>query len=512
MISSSYPRVNKEDKPSTIGQGRLGTAYSTPSDKQHAPQADQAAISFGVKVATVYVFLVMSRMLDVSRFWVLHIPLLLLIALVFWTITQGDIRATFSYTLTRRFAGFTGWVFICFPLSYWRGGSVDSVISSVESFGIFVIIVTLVKTERDWRRIVGALAYAVLVASLLGFKSGQSVQGRLALSNGTLADPNEYALALAVGLPFWWLKASNASAFKKVFYFVCTVPVLICFAKTGSRAGLVILAGVFLILVCFASMSQRFMIATVGLIAVLMALTFLPGYLTARFTSIFSDNANQGLDKESQERLEASRDSAEERQALLRQSIRITFEHPIFGIGPGVFPDFAWDQRKKETGVGGIMFVTHNTYTQISSETGFPGFFLFASVLFLCVKYMYRGYKSRRETNRALGKCYLYMLASLVGLSVGIFFLSEGYTNTLAIMFALAASLHNVVPEEELSEESNPSQLVQPSPAWQTSMPALHPRSRRFARLARTGVSRSPLRSGTRTPISQNPPPTPRSD
>ena len=58
---------------------------------------------------------------------------------------------------------------------------------------------------------------------------------------------------------------------------------------------------------------------------------------------------------------------------LLWQAIRMSMEHPIVGVGPGVFGDFAWDERKANLGVGGGLLVSHNTYTQFSAKRGYRG-------------------------------------------------------------------------------------------------------------------------------------------
>ncbi len=131
---------------------------------------------------------------------------------------------------------------------------------------------------------------------------------------------------------------------------------------------------------------------------------------------------------------------------LLRQSIQMTFEHPIFGVGPGVFAAASWDERKR-AGIGaGNAQVTHNTYTQISSETGIPGFFFFIATVFLSFKYTLSrlpcGTTASIPTwQRADSTCWQQCLDSERVSSS----LVSAIPICVAVMFAFAASLHQIV-------------------------------------------------------------------
>src|SRR6185437_3589419 len=63
--------------------------------------------------------------------------------------------------------------------------------------------------------------------------------------------------------------------------------------------------------------------------------------------------------------------SMDARRDLLMESIRVTLQHPIFGVGPGNFQAYTKSWH-----------VTHNTYTELSSETGIPGLALFLTILY----------------------------------------------------------------------------------------------------------------------------------
>ena len=441
---------------------------ASPAAATFAEPPASPASSVAAKLLAFYILLVVSRVLDVSTIWFLHIPMILLVVLIITTILRGDLRTLFSSNISRWFLAFTAWVVMCFPLSTWRGASVGSVESALQALAVYLIIVQLVRTESDWRTVVGAYAYAVLIASILSFFVGRLVEGRIALVNGSFADPNEFALILVIGLPFWWLKASRTGALGKPVYFALTVPIFVVFARTGSRSGLIALCCLFAIVLLFANLGQKLLIATLALVAVVAATAFLPDYLKVRFTTVFAPHTGERLDYETKQRLGGDIGSSEGRKMLLIQSIQMTFEHPIFGVGPGVFAAASWDERKRTSGQAGILLVSHNTYTQISSETGIPGFILFAATLFLCLKYTISDYRAAKRANADLAKNGFYFFASLSALSVGIFFLSVGYTHTLAVMFALSACLHNIAKRTLSGQPAEAVAPVIPSP-WQKS-------------------------------------------
>ncbi len=441
-----------------------GIAAPRMAEKERGPliiEPDRPGNSIPATLVSFYIFLVFSRVLDILPIGVLHVPMVMLILLVVMTAVRGNLKNALSTKVFWFFAAFTVWVLVCFPLSSWRAASVDSVTLSLQAFAIFLIIVQTVRSPADWRKVAGAYAYAVLAASILSFYVGQSVEGRISLVNGTLADPNEFAMILAVGLPFWFLKASRATALKKLFFWLCTVPVFMSFARAGSRSGLITLAVLLLVIILFANPSQKVLIALVAVIATVAAAAFLPSYLKARFTTIFSPHAAEGLDEKSQEQLNADIDSSQGRELLLVQSIHMTFEHPIFGVGPGVFAAASWDERHKMgVNMGGAM-VSHNTYTQISSETGLPGFLFFTATLFLCVKYTLSDYRKIRRVDLDLARNDLYMLASISALAAGIFFLSVGYSYVVVVMFALATSLRKIV-RKSLTEQTETVRQAEP--------------------------------------------------
>lgn len=474
---------------STFAGPQLGTR-PLPSRKPPVFQparVAEAPASLAIKLLAFYVFLVTGRALDVSRIWYLHIPLMMFILLIIMTVAGGNLKRAMSLNVSKYFLAFTVWVVVCFPFSYWRAGSLPYVQWQLQSFAIFLIIVQTIRSVSDWQKIAGAYAYATLTAALLSFYIGVNVQGRVALPGGTLGDPNEFALTMVAGLPFWWFKASRSSGFKKIAFLLATIPLYGAFARAGSRSGLIALMVLLLIAFVFAKGNQKVMILAGATIALAASSVLLPDYLKARYLTFFSHEGE--YDKATSRRLGADVASSEERKALLLQSLEMTLHHPILGVGPGDFSYVSWDERKAATGRGGESLVSHNTYTQISSETGLPGFFFFAATLVLSFRYTYRTYRESEETDPELFRCAQYLIYSSGALFAGIFFLSVGYTHILATFFALAAAIR-LVHQEATAVASGARAGGQPVPPLPvTRRPGVHlgspvppqrPRPRRF--------------------------------
>ena len=437
-----------------------GSAYSAvAAEKRGATPVNRVST-----LLAVYLFLLFSRVLDVTSLWRLHIPLILWLVLTLITLARGELQFAFSSKVTRCFIAFTVWVILCFPFSIWRAASLQSIQLQVQSLVIYLIIVQTVRTKRDWQKIAGAFAYATLAVSLLAFHFGYVVEGRLSLPGGTLGDPNEFALILVAGLPFWWSKANHATGLRKVFFLCCTLPIFVTFARAGSRAGLLAMAVVLFLSFIFARGTQKILIPVLALIAVVAATFLLPGYLQTRFTTIFS--AEGSHDARLEDRLNSDIASSEARKALLIQGIQITFAHPIVGVGPGCFPYIARNERIASGMFAGDALVSHNTYTQISSETGLPGFFLFFTTVVLCVRSVLTDYRRLTLVDEELAQYARYLFMSMAALAIGIFFLSVGYAPMTAVIFAFAVALHNVV-ERSLKQPGNST--APKAPAWQAA-------------------------------------------
>jgi O-antigen ligase len=421
----------------------IWTAEQTAQQKAVAPNVAPGKLS--TNLLAVYVFILVSRILDLSSIARFRIPLMLFIVLAIATVAllvQRGIQGCLDNKASLCFAALTGWVVMAWPLSIWRANSSPNVRATIEGLCVFVAVVQIASTIENWRKISAALGYAVFLASVLSFHYGHSVQGRLALEAGSLADPNEFALALILGLPFLLHSAATSKPVKKIALYGCFVVVLYCFARTGSRGGLLALAALILVLFVLSKSSQKLLMIVAGLIGIVAAGIFLPTYLKLRFLTFFS--ANDKVSASIREKLGADVASSEARKELLIQSIQITMQHPLLGVGPGNFPWEARKQRVARGEPGGWALVTHNTYTQYSSECGIPAFIFWVGTLFFCTKYLIQIYRQMSSVDPILAHAARDALSGIAALIVGSCFLALAYGLEIPVLLGLAVSLRNI--------------------------------------------------------------------
>jgi O-antigen ligase len=128
---------------------------------------------------------------------------------------------------------------------------------------------------------------------------------------------------------------------------------------------------------------------------------------------------------------------------LLRHSLIFTIRHPLFGVGPGMFV-VADDDYQKTLGFRkGTWLGTHNSYTQVSSELGIPGFLFFVTAVWMALKGPYSLYKKTCGDPRLeeMGNIALGLHYCLVVYAVTILFEHIAYTVMLPVFGGLAAAL-----------------------------------------------------------------------
>jgi O-antigen ligase len=142
--------------------------------------------------------------------------------------------------------------------------------------------------------------------------------------------------------------------------------------------------------------------------------------------------------------LEASATSStQSRRELLRKSIKFTLQHPLFGVGPGMFTvaedaDARANGKRKGTWQG-----THNSYTQVSSELGIPGALAYVAVIVLSIRKSAALYKRTRGDPRLarIGYCALGLNYCMIVYAVSVIFDYIAYTSMLSVFSGLTAAL-----------------------------------------------------------------------
>jgi O-antigen ligase len=446
---------------------------SLPSARQPNPFA---IVGFGLLL--LYIYLALSRVLDFTLPQ-LRIPMILYILLTVAGLMNGGLIAGLSSKIGVFLLLHILWVAAAVPFSVWVGGSASLFIQILRHFILFCAIVGLTNNLRQSRRLLTAAAFAFLTAALLSFVVGHGERDRLGLTVGNLTDPNEYALILLIGLSLWlWLASQWSGVFKRCIVVGAILAIVGAFARTGSRSGLITLLAMAVILFLRTSLAGKVKLGAAVLAGTLLAGLLLPDNVRQRFVTFFTVDSDQMDDPSTMGMADSAVESTESRLAMLRESLSITFRHPIFGVGPNQFPVYT-DQEARERGARhGTWLVTHNTYTQISSECGIPAIVFYAAAMGLCMSIGSRlrrhpEFRDHPSWNQVWNMAF-YLRLCVVAMAVFAFFLCFAYTALFYIMAALAVSFERVA-FAELSQPADTAPVPQPQ-RGQALVPGLAPR------------------------------------
>ena len=353
-----------------------------PAGLQLRPAAALTGMSPVGKFASLaflsFLFLTLSRFHEVLTvvFGVrAYLYTLCLIPLLPMTFLSGRWQIPWKSVPGMLFLGLTGWMILGFPFSIWRGGVYKELKDGWSlSLITFMIVGAMIGNLRDMRRAlyVSGLSMIVILAAYMRFAKAD--EGRFAFAFGSLSNANDLAMHVLLGLPILAFIVIDQKGVSLIRFaaVIAAIFTLIVVMRTGSRAGLLGIA-VLLIAVFFLSSFMgkvKLVIAACSVVALLFAAA--PESARNRYRTLWEDTSvEDGGD------IGSATASTEGRKHLLQESIRQTLKHPIFGIGPGNFP-IAYAKVLEDQGVLYHRYrVSHNTYTEVSSETGFLDLFYF---------------------------------------------------------------------------------------------------------------------------------------
>jgi hypothetical protein len=292
---------------------------------------------------------------------------------------------------------FLGFFALSVPFSSWRGESLNVLYGYIRAdFPTLLILGGMVLTWKECKAVLGALALGgICTLAMEKVFSSMEENGRLSLSGGTIANSNDYAAHLLMLLPFiLWIVLVPVSRFYKMICLPLLVAGLFIDLKAGSRGALIGMAVGFLTILLKGPGKLRWILGFCAPIAILASFSFLPASVTSRFTTILGDDTPQ-VSAAAKNDAASAEESSTARRYLLIMSLKYTLEHPLFGIGAGDFSSFEGGSSRLE-GKHGQWQETHNSYTEISSETGIPAAFCYIGAI-LCTLF---------SLNRTLSKAH----------------------------------------------------------------------------------------------------------
>jgi hypothetical protein len=232
---------------------------------------------------------------------------------------------------------------------------------------------------------------------------------------GSLSDPNELALVVTTALPFAFAlgerkrRMAEASGKRKKggLLRLLGIGALVllfgwCVIETESRGGQLVFAavvGLFFV--------RRFRLWGVALAAISVLPILLLG-----------GRAGAEADASAMERVEA-----------WYEGITMFRDHPLIGVGPLQFVEHH-------------NLTAHNAYVLVAAETGFFGLFLFSLSIYATLKIPWSlWYGGDRRLDPSLAPLAPALLIAMVGMMIGIFFLSFAYHHVLYLFMGLSGAL-----------------------------------------------------------------------
>lgn len=330
--------------------------------------------------------------------------------------------------------------------------SLDSfrqLLTAVSIFGLGLLLAD----RYGYRALIHIIVISVSLPAGAVFFSDAAVRSD-ARATGLLTDPNFFCLLIVVALPLvLYLVKTAHSLMARTLWSGLLVLHLAAFMQTYSRAGLLVLAFIFLIAVKdYVTQIRPRHFGFVLLFIVLLisaAVMLVPQAYVQRIESLgaFSTDLSSSGDR-----------SLGRRASYLIVGWGMVKQDPLLGAGPGTFPEhyaqtpFAsaltyssdYDEYFREA---------HNTYLQILCETGVPGFLVFGSLVLLGLRNFYRA----RRTFKARGDIDEYELSTHLGLAylgliVFLMFLSSPDHKYLWFLLAISDLLMRKARAERAEE------------------------------------------------------------
>lgn len=305
----------------------------------------------------------------------LHLPAVICAVSFFASLAAGgfsQLRNRVGFPLL----GLIGWMFLCVPFAFVRGDAASVTIY----FAFFTLMwLPISLGPRSMKDIIRLILLFTLLNAFNLTQTRNDKEGRLMGNGASFANAEDIALIAVISIPFLLLVASRLRfpPFKVLVGAAGSLFLLRTIALTGSRA--ILLAALGMATVYFfrsGALKKAVLViaATAGLGVVIMTV---PDQILDRLATVV--DAFGGARSTALPDNEAMA-SAQQRHQLLMDSLRLTITHPLFGVGPGQFASYRWSEGK-EQGIRTGYFVTHNAYTEISSETGIVGLAFFIAML-----------------------------------------------------------------------------------------------------------------------------------
>ena len=352
---------------------------------------------------------------------------------VLGVLLTGGLQRMFRSRAPYFWLAFFAWMVLAAPFSFWKGGSIQRVITygRVDIMLLF-LVAGLAVTWKDIRATFCAIAVAAVVCLSASRLFMQNDNGRISLAGiGSIGNSNDLAAQLLLLLPFllFFALGRRASVVIRIAALGLIAYGIRVILGTASRGALIALFAVLLCILLRASLFQRIAMVLIGLVLTGVMMVSLPAATLTRLGALFG-----AKDAEAAE-------SSDSRWYLFKKSVQYTIQHPLFGVGPDEFSNYEGESSLAE-GRHGNWHATHNAYTEVSSECGIPALIFFVAGLASAIRLVMRTYRQakREGYGEIADACFCYLIA-MTGYLGALTFLANAYSYTLPAMVGIAVAM-----------------------------------------------------------------------
>ena len=409
-------------------------------------------IGFALAAAAVFVrFGNLHEILTVMVGAKLYLLYLFVLPALLAVVLTGGLRRVFEGRPAIYWTGFALWIALAIPFSTWRGGSVETFIGYLKT-GVAMMVVIAGMTT-NWRQCKGMM-WAFALAGGVSLAAGRLFEttkagGRLGLDFGSIANANDFAAHLLSLLPFLlWIVLSSRSFVLRTLALPGIGFGLYLILRTASRGAVLALAVGCLFFLWRATLRQRIAFLALAPVALAAVAAFVPrdALLRMRMLSAAADVAGKSADDGVA--LEAA-GSASVRRYLFQKGVEYALEHPLFGVGPGLFATYE-GTHEQVFGTHGYWRVAHNSFTEVASECGIPGLLFFVAGILSTLRLLNSTYREARGRPECqdIQTAALCVMLGVVNFCVAAAFLSDGYSAYFPAMGGLAIAIARAAKQE----------------------------------------------------------------
>lgn len=300
------------------------------------------------------------------------------------------------------------WIFVSNPLAAWSGGDRNWIFTFLQLFILMVLSGELLDNPQKQRTVMAIFSVSAIISAFYAIQTGQINEtfDTSIRAEGFVDNANAAARFFVVAMVFLtYLRSASKNSVLKL---LCLIGIFITYLGvfyTVSRTGMLLLFGAQgLILLMQVQVRQRvgiLIIFAIGLAFLWLFADSIFGIIQTILPTIINREDTFGL-----------------RINLWRSGWEMWLDHPIRGVGIGMYIKRMGPYSYSLPGPQRWNAVAHNTYIQILSETGIVGFVVFMLMFFTALKNFWKSPLIKEVESLALRNAWL--IAFIVMLLGGI--------------------------------------------------------------------------------------------